>query len=85
MSFQKVEDPTDPVRRWVREHGGTCLWREPVSSGRISCYRVIDEEGRPKLFFVQRFENGGFDVYLPATESNKIDDTLDALDGWLES
>jgi hypothetical protein len=85
MSVQKVEDPTDPVRGWVVENGGTCLWREPVSSGRISCYRAIDEEGTPKIFLVQRFENGGFDVYLPATESIKIDDTLDALDEWLES
>jgi hypothetical protein len=78
MSVRIVEDPINSVQEWVREHGGTCLWRESQRHGRISCYRVIDEEGTPKIFLVQEFRGSGCEVYLPATDK----DMTAALDEW---
>jgi len=86
MSVQTVDDSTDTIRQWVHEHNGTCLWREQIGNGRVNCYQVASEEGSPKVFLVQRYQGDtGFEVYTPATKSLRIDDTLDALDEWLES
>jgi len=85
MSVQIADNPTDTIREWVHEQNGSSLWREKIGLGSIDCYRVFDEEGMPKLFLVQRFQGGGIEVYTPATESLMTDDTLVALDEWLES
>ena len=85
---EKTVDRTEWLEEWKREHRGTLLWEtEDPESGasRIAAYRVFNSEGKPKTFLTQRWGDGECRVYVPASESIRIDATLDALDEWLES
>jgi hypothetical protein len=73
-------DPIKELRKRLDRAGHPaplkCLW-EDVEVGQGSAIACYVANGR--LFIVQTWEVGGWDIYIPASNSNSVGDTMKAL------
>jgi len=68
------------LREWLRSVGATCLWQQRVPRvGMVECWTA---NGR--IFMLQTYVKGaGWEIYIPASGSNKTTTTLDAVSRYL--
>jgi hypothetical protein len=84
------------LQEWLTRHEARCLWQkgtgqltrpddtdlsdgaEPGRSGYVECH-IIPKVG--KIILINYYPNGqGWDIYVPASNDNRIDATLAAVE-----
>lgn len=68
---------SDQLLRFFEDLGGALLWRAPASNGSGHVIEVWSV--RNSLILVMRFHGGAWDVFVPAHNGARIDNTLLAL------
>lgn len=53
---------------------------QQISNGSIQIWSVQN-----KLIMVRKYLEGGFEIYVPVSDSNSIKESIFALDSWLNS
>lgn len=69
------------LRDWLRNQSAACLWRQEVERvGMIEAWTA-----NARIFLIQHYARGdGFEIYIPASASNRTDETFAAVSRYLQ-
>jgi glycine cleavage system aminomethyltransferase T len=75
MSKGTTTTRQDALSTWLDDNGARRLWHEHITDvGSLAAYQI---NGRVILVMIHRHRDG-WEIYIPASDTNKVADTLDA-------
>lgn len=70
------------LRDWLRGHGAACLWQQEVERFGVGTLEAWSANAR--VFLLMFYAGGdGFELYIPASMSNRTDETLAAASRYI--
>lgn len=72
-----MSKPIDLFRKWSEKHKATWFWTRHYSNYSLQMYALNGH-----TFLVQTYEDGGFEIFIPASKTNNIKETLDAVEAY---
>jgi hypothetical protein len=69
------------LEAWLDNHATRCLWNKTINRMSVECWelRNVKTTLTPLIIVIRHGDDDGWDVYVSPTSSNKISDTIDAL------
>ena len=84
----EVRENRVPLKGWLAEHNARILRQEHLSpdpeerDGETVTWYAVGN----RVLIVHRYAHGhGYETYLPASDTNRLQDEIDALNRWAQS